>query len=48
MFNRLKQKVYTLEVVIDALLTVLHKKDIVTREDIQIQILKNEEEEDDG
>jgi hypothetical protein len=43
MFNRVKQKIYALEVVLDALLNVLHNKGLVTRNDIQIEILKSEQ-----
>lgn len=47
MFNKVKQKIYALEVVIDALLSVLHKKGLVTRQDIQIEILRSELEAED-
>ncbi len=50
MFRRYKQlleTIYMMEVVLDALLQVLHDRDIVTRSDMQIQILKQEQKKED-
>lgn len=39
MFRKIKDKLLTVEVVLDALIELLHKKDIVHREEIQVEIL---------
>lgn len=38
--NRLKEKIHTLEVVVDALIGVLTRKNIMTRGEIQSQIIE--------
>lgn len=39
MFKKIKDRLLTMEVVLDALIELLHKKDIVHRNEIQLEIL---------
>lgn len=39
MFRKIRDKIITIEVVLDALVTILHKKRVVTRDEIQAEIL---------
>lgn len=38
-FRKIREKIITIEVVLDALVTILHKKRVVTRDEIQQEIL---------
>lgn len=46
LYKKLREKIYTLEVVIDAVLIILNNKDIVTRKEIQDQIFKTEDDDE--
>lgn len=49
MFNKIKERLLTLEVVVDAVISLLDKKDVLTRSEVQAEILaraQEEEEED--
>lgn len=39
MFWKIKEKIVTVEIILDALITILHKKNVVTRDEIQREIL---------
>ena len=46
MFSRIKERLITIEVVLDALLSLLHRKELVTKSEMQIEILARAQEEE--
>lgn len=46
-YDKLKHELDVLGVVVDALVTLLHKKDVVKRDEIQFQILETAGEDSD-
>lgn len=44
--KNLRKRVGAIEIVLDAVLTLLHKKDVIRREEIQLEILENAEKEE--
>lgn len=39
-FGRIKYQIITMEVILDALITILHRKRVVTKDEIQREILE--------